>query len=104
MSDDMLDEDGYPTDETLAKIKDWPWDDALGCLDHVRALWRYPDWVTKTEVGECHHFRFATGGWSGNEELIGALHSNVMIRCLTWQMSQAGGLHIYHVMPMQAKE
>ena len=40
--------------------------------------------------------KFATGGWSGNEEIIGAMRSNYGIWSLLWESSHRGGLHIFH--------
>ncbi|HKB36839.1 MAG TPA: hypothetical protein VKD72_10310 [Gemmataceae bacterium] len=100
-----FDRDGYPTDETLALIKHWPYQDAAGCLDYVKAAWHYPDWAThdlnageasvvRAEKGE-KYLRLATGGWSGNEELVIALEDNHMMRAVTWRLDARGGLHIY---------
>ena len=33
MSDDFLDDDGYPTDEALKRIVEWPYEDIPGMLD-----------------------------------------------------------------------
>jgi hypothetical protein len=97
--------DGYPTEETLAAIEQWPYQDAAGCLDFVRAAWHWPDWqcegLRDEEASVVHaepddqYARFATGGWSGNESLIHALKRNQMICTLTWQLSARGGLHIF---------
>lgn len=89
-----MDENGYPTEEELERIRTWPWQDFVGLLEFVNAQcwWPRPD---------CGFRKFddlyelATGGWSGNEEVIDALHHNPMFNALCWQSSHRGGLHVY---------
>jgi len=98
---DDLDDDGYPTDEALDKIKNWPLQDVVGCLKYAQQLWCYPDRVKvdvrkhpwyddKTQTIIC----FSTGGWSGNESVISALESNFGVSS-RWEMSMRGGYHEY---------
>lgn len=91
-----MDEDGYPTEEELEKIKAWPYTDYGGMLQWINAncWWPGPDNGFK-QTGR--KFRLATGGWSGNEEVIAAMESNMMFVPLCWQSSHRGGLHIYEV-------
>jgi hypothetical protein len=42
---------------------------------------------------------FVTGGWSGNEDCLGALRSNVMIFALYWESSHRGGMEVYRLAP-----
>jgi hypothetical protein len=44
--------------------------------------------------------RMATGGWSGNEQLVGVVEAS-FFGVLYWQSSCRGGLHVYHV-PLDA--
>lgn len=100
-----FDEDGYPTDATLTAIETWPYKDSSGCLDFARAAWHWPDYANgdlsaaEREVvhaePEARFARFATGGWSGNESIIGALKANTMVRAMTWRLTARGGLHIF---------
>ena len=106
MTEPTFDEDGYPTDETLAAIENWPYQDIAGCLDFCRRAWHWGEaWanedisaheaaVVHAEKGE-RYARFATGGWSGNESIVNALDTNYMIHALAWRLSARGGLHIY---------
>lgn len=87
---DWIDEDGYPTDEALERIKDWPYADFSGLFEFVAALWKWPNYLTAED--DRRTYRFATGGWSGNESLIGALNSNVIARLMCWEASFRGGL------------
>ncbi len=65
---------------------------------YVAAAWRYPDYVRHRG----RRWRFATGGWSGNESLQGAMMGNRMARALAWKMSRKGGLTVWEV-PKLAK-
>lgn len=87
----------YPTDETLERIRTWKWEETLGCLAYVRSCWKGENLVTVKRFEEITVFRFATGGWSGNEDMILALQTNHVIWSLTWKMSQSGGLHVFYV-------
>jgi len=72
----MLDKDGYPTTETLKKIKNWDYKDREGVLRFLSECWYYEDSAEETRDGL---WVFATGGWSGNEELICALQDNQVL-------------------------
>ncbi len=39
----------------------------------------------------------ATGGWSGNEDIIDALHRNVAFWGLSWQKSERGGAYWFSI-------
>ena len=89
------DGDGYPTEEAVDRIAAYdltiqPFEDFLELL---RRNWSgYGSWKrTKTRL------RLATGGWSGCEDVIGALQRNFVFQALCWQSSHRGGLHIYRV-------
>lgn len=96
----------YPSEAAIAKIENWPYEDVAGCLDFVASIWHWPDigvsrdisaheaGVLRAEPGE-RYLRLATGGWSGNEEIIAALRTNTMISAMAWQLTARGGLHIY---------
>lgn len=108
MSDpSWFDESGaYPSEAALTRIEAWPYEDIAGCLDFVASLWHWPEFgvsreidaheagVLKANPGE-RYLRLATGGWSGNEELIAALRTNHMISALAWRLTARGGLHIF---------
>ena len=69
-----MDEDGYPTDETLERIRAWdPWD-FNGLAEFLVDLWHGPDCTNQWDSkGQLIKVEASTGGWSGNEELLGAL-------------------------------
>ena len=117
MTDASLDEYGYPTVAALERLLDWPHEDVNGALDFMAALWHWEDMchseLTAHEGYVVHaeptdrFLRCATGGWSGNEDLISAFEgddiehddherwNNARMRMRVWRMSTSGGLHIY---------
>jgi len=68
-----MDEDGYPTDETLEEIKNWNTSDFHGLAARLTSLWRYENYVKWNPEEQV--LDISTGGWSGHEELIGAIPS-----------------------------
>lgn len=92
-----MDENGYPTDEELEAIEQYDIckDGVNGLLDMLEATWYYghPYFVREGEKLELH-----TGGWSGNEEIIGALERNPAFWAFYWQKSERGG-HYYFEIP-----
>lgn len=99
MSD--LDADGYPTEEAVKKVREWPWEDLHGLFAYLHSLWHLADWGWKegTDIKRCRVFHISTAGWSGNETLIEALEANGMAWMLTWQMSRRGGHYEFRIEP-----
>lgn len=97
--------DDYPTDQELSRIRMWPYEDLSGALDYVAELWSDYGRVRHNLTPEQYlviggedndrFLRLVTGGWSGNEDIIGAMAENVMLWTLTWRLSARGGLHIF---------
>lgn len=88
---------GYPGEAELDRIKSWPvgsYDDYEDLFEYISDRW-YPDGDPGSRVNG--RYRFATGGWSGNEDMIGALRSNHLAWAMTWQASKRGGLHIFQI-------
>ena len=105
MTRPYVDPDGYPTTDTVKALELWPHEDIAAALDFVKAIWHWSEAAThdlsaheaailRANPGE-RYLRLATGGWSGNEELVAALQANVMLHMLAWRLSAHGGLHIY---------
>jgi len=92
-----LDGDGYPFDEDLDKIKAWPPADLRGLVAFARERWAYPEYWTETEADGGIEIRASTGGWSGNESVIGALRGNTMFWLICWQESRRGGGYTFLV-------
>jgi hypothetical protein len=82
-----LDDDGYPEEDELKQIAEWPYTDIAGLLEFAQPMWSYPDrWWTE---GDALHL--STGGWSGNEILVGAMQENRMFWAICWISSRRGG-------------
>lgn len=82
-----MDDDGYPDDEELNRIAEWPYADIAGMLKFVRGLWTYQ----KFWAQEGDKLSISTGGWSGNESLVAAMQENRMFWMICWYSSRRGG-------------
>lgn len=88
----------YPTEEQLEKIKNWP---ILGIdnvdykdlMAYVRELWEYGNWGFEDNGDGVYALH--TGGWSGNESIIGALEQNMMFWMIYWVQSMRGGHYVF---------
>jgi hypothetical protein len=107
-TNEMMDEDGYPTDACLEAISKWHFTDSKGWFNFIREYWHLASWGW-TE-GEADHeykenvkvyrYGISTAGWSGNESIIRAMESNTTMWHLNWFQSNRGGHYIfeeYHV-------
>ena len=93
---EWLDRDGYPTEAAELKVKMWDiggTEDCRRLLDFVRELWRvgYPNFFEEADGV----YEISTGGWSGNESLIGAIHENTIFHVFCWRASRRGGHYVY---------
>lgn len=102
---DMIDEDGYPTDAALDVIRLWHYIDAKGWFKFIENLWMYHDWGWKEKI-EPHDYKdklvkrfyVSTAGWSGNESIIRAMKQNEnMMWTLNWVQSRRGGHYIFEL-------
>jgi hypothetical protein len=96
MTEPTFDTDGYPTEETLDVIRKWEYNSERGFADllaYVRGAWKYGDEYVKGSYGGefVYKYEMHTFGWSGNEDLIGALKDNTLFWALCWQESRRGG-------------
>ncbi len=111
MADDPELTDGdYPSAGTLKRIQKAKPREAL---ELAQRAWHWDGWATRTLRPEelamvrRHHedepmpefYRFATGGWSGNESIIAALDRNFLVAGMCWELSARGGLHVYELRP-----
>lgn len=96
---DLLDDDGYPTDEALEIIKRWPMFQYKELFEFIRGLWHLRDWGWREEAIEGGiRYSISTAGWSGNEALIQALqHNRNFAWLMTWYQSRRGGHYIFEV-------
>lgn len=95
----MLDINCYPDEASLEAIKKW---DILkqgvdGLLDLVRENTNWADRQIHITGKKVIHFEYHTGGWSGNEDVIAALHQNFLFWSMFWQKSTAGGHYYFKI-------
>lgn len=103
--DELLDDDGYPTEHALEIVKSWLWDDPIGWFEFIGRLWHLRDWGWSEEEARHEFFpdkkvrlyNISTAGWSGNESLIRAMESNIILWSSTWVQSRRGGHYIFEV-------
>lgn len=92
-----MDSDGYPEDDELARLREWPLDDPEGWLDYAGELWHYPApyWHKQGRV-----YYISTGGWSGNEDVLQAMVSNPLWSlCFVAQLR--GGHYVLEPYPQE---
>lgn len=90
-----IDSDRYPTPESVQKLEDWE-----GELSEIPAvLGAIADYFERSGYGRATRrgrtWRFATGGWSGCEEVIGAIPH--FVRMVAWESTHRGGVHVYRM-------
>lgn len=96
-SEEMIDEDGYPTDAALDRISTFT-GTAEEMAHYVQSLMHngratLEDFVDDFGRPE-KRLTLITCGWSGCESVIGALHET-MFQMMFWESSFRGGKHTY---------
>jgi len=85
----LLDINGYPTEEYLQFIRDYT-PELMPIMDFVAILqhgWYFDDWgfrLHRKYAGK-RKLELHTGGWSGNEEIISAIKSNIYLTHFSMQ-------------------
>jgi len=99
---DFIDEDGYPTEDTLRIIELWPFDNSKGWFEFIRDNWHLAHWGWREQeaIDEITNdknwcYYVSTGGWSGNESIIGAMQKNWVLWNVCWAQSRRGGHYIF---------
>ncbi len=102
-----FDKDGYPTQDTLNKIEQWITTETKQVhelMQYVRDHWNFADcgyWQESQKKDDCGTqvicYRLATAGWSGNEDIIGALQENILFWTRFWEQTNRGGAYIFEV-------
>jgi len=95
----MLDRDGYPTDETLARVRTWDAMDCDGLFEFLQSIWYAPTYIYRGRK----YWHVSTAGWSGNEDLMQALSENHVFWALWWQESKRGGHYKFRRKTWRAK-
>lgn len=62
----------YPSEATLQKIRDWDINDCQGVLEFIMGHWKWMGREARPGL-----YTFGTAGWSGNEDLLGALYESM---------------------------
>lgn len=107
-----FDSSGYPTDDTLNRIRLWPPDELPDLMNFINQGWAFtppqPAAINETTdpitIALFHTidgtrdilYRATTSGWSGNEDIIRALTMNPAIRP-RWLADIKGGLHYWTI-------
>lgn len=90
----MTSERDYPTDSELKEISEWPTTDLKGWFDFIESIWWMADWGIRKTNGKIY---MSTGGWSGNESIIGAMMENFILWGRCWQSSRRGGHYVFEM-------
>ena len=91
--EEWRDEEGYPTEEALAKIREWPYEKQgwrRELMYFVWDLWAYPGFGWHPHA-DGNRFQISTAGWSGNESLIAAMEDNRPFWWTAFIAERAGG-------------
>lgn len=70
-----------------------------GLMAYIKPRWEFSDCGYWKQDGDI--YIISTGGWSGNEEIIGALQENVIFWAIFWYSSTRGGKHIFAPLTME---
>jgi hypothetical protein len=97
-----IDDDGYPTEELLAAIEQWPHTKGYKeLMDTIHDAWTYADAGYWQEFGARSpgrtEYELSTAGWSGNESIISAMQANHIFWAICWFSSQRGGHYVFYV-------
>jgi hypothetical protein len=104
-----MDEDGYPSEETLERIRTWEIKgdaSVTALMEFVHSLWAYESWGWHKEKRRIRpwpgaqlvrRYRISTAGWSGNESLIDAMETNQVFWMMSWYSIRRGGHYEFHI-------
>lgn len=85
----------YPTDDELRTIETFDFTrDPRGFMNLVCDSWDEDYGIL--EHGDVHYI-FITGGWSGNESVIGAMQTNTVFWDRCWYSTVRGGRYEFHL-------
>ena len=95
----MLDENNYPDEASLEQIENYDvlTRDVEGLLTLIEDNTNWADRQTHRQGKNVIDYRYNTGGWSGNEDVIDALHHNFIFWSMFWRQSNAGGHYKFKI-------
>ncbi len=91
MTEPTFDADGYPSDETIKSIEKWPVEDFKNCLNFAEKVYHKGYGVWDRQNG---YIKIATGGWSGNEDIVHALNKQLYWNVLFIACTSGGTWYI----------
>jgi len=104
--EELLDEDGYPTQEALDYIRNWQAGGEYWCksmyrelVDYIKSIW----WMSSDAIEEENGLlEIHTYGWSGNEDIIDELNKTDLW-LMKFRAKQSGG-HYYFKLDSDVEE
>lgn len=97
------DGDGYPTDETLEIVRNWPYDRPLALFHALSAGWFGGEDYIHPDEAVPRVWRISTAGWSGNEDLLEAMEENRMLWMQTYMAHKVGGHYLFDAKPSEGR-
>lgn len=82
----------YPTSYQLRAIKKWEGMNFLEFIELVSSAWNHHYGLMRQEKTKTNYY-FATGGWSGNEEVIEAMRENKLFWYTCFYQHRTGGAY-----------
>jgi len=89
---DLLDSDGYPTEDALGMIENYDvFSHKQEFIDYLESIWTYKHLFNY----DGRKLKVSTGGWSGNEDIIEKMRGHTMFWMFAWEESRRGGHYIF---------
>jgi len=98
-----MDDGGYPTEEFLDFVKQYEPDESLPVMDFIEKVistaWMHRGFKLHRKYRGIRKLELHTGGWSGNEETIGAITSNIYLTHfkMKYVMWRTGGHYYFEI-------
>jgi hypothetical protein len=88
----------YPSEEDLEKIRKWPLSDVYNLIRFIDSVWNHEFGRIEIKGKKVITLKLITGGWSGNEDIVNALHKNEnLFWSAFWVKSTRGGLFVFKI-------
>lgn len=85
----------YPDEEEVEKVRTWEFTkehDFRAFMEYVKSIGNYwPEEMFGWSEDGAGIYHVSTGGWSGNEEILGAMQENLTFWMVCWYSSRRGG-------------